>query len=261
MRSRWNLRRWRRVRCWIPRPTWADPRSVCSGTDSNGDTIHSDYLCTTENCVPDSGSSDYTCSAYTPGSLPNGCADRALPESAAELASYGCTNDDMCSSGSCSPSGYICVSGPSQAARRRRSYGSTALTRRAEMAGIPVPGQGVRRSRLVPQAQARSTNAFCPRGQSACSLAASLDPADGYDCLDTLSSLEMCGGCPTGTDLSDPSAPSGVDCSTLPGVNDVECDGGRCRIRASNRHPMRLLRGAVSCQAGLIQSPDNTGCF
>ena len=138
----------------------------------------------------------------------------------------------MCLSGRCSTTGttaWTCVAAASQApGNRRRAFRSATLVRRAQAAGIALPGHLVRR---LGHGQAAG-NALCSRGRTACSLGTSLNAADGYTCVDTLSSNATCGGCSRGADLADPSAPAGVDCSALPGVDEVQCANGRCRISA-----------------------------
>ncbi|KAF8308215.1 hypothetical protein DL93DRAFT_2087230 [Clavulina sp. PMI_390] len=65
-----------------------------------------------------------------------------------------------------------------------------------------------------------------------------------YECLDTQSNLESCGGCVvpytyglTPSEIDDLPA-AGVDCTALPNVSDVECRVGRCvvhRCKAGSR--------------------------
>jgi len=206
--------------------------ATCSGQTSDGQSVHSDYLCTTETCLAPSTGSTWTCSATSAASVSNG---------------QGCTSNAMCLSGLCSTTGttaWTCVAAASQAAlNRRRTFRSTTLIRRAQAAGIAIPGHPIRRTT---PSRPRTLDALCARGRTACALGTSLDPADGYDCVDTTAS-ETCGGCAHGANLADPYAPAGVDCSALPGVDQVECAGGRCRI--------------ISCQAGLIRDPDDTRCL
>ncbi|GAA5820077.1 hypothetical protein JCM10212_006428 [Sporobolomyces blumeae] len=74
---------------------------------------------------------------------------------------------------------------------------------------------------VVPSGRARTRRNLerrnlCPAGHSACEVEGTL----GYECIDTASSLEMCGGCPG----------VGVDCTALPGVEGVGCVMGECEI-------------------------------
>lgn len=60
-----------------------------------------------------------------------------------------------------------------------------------------------------------------------------------YECIDTRTNLESCGGCVvpyslTGSSLDDDDEEEpdmGVDCTALPGVSDVGCHAGRCVVR------------------------------
>ncbi|KAF8314179.1 hypothetical protein DL93DRAFT_2040149, partial [Clavulina sp. PMI_390] len=55
-----------------------------------------------------------------------------------------------------------------------------------------------------------------------------------YECLDTQINLESCGGCVVPYDDFEDEA-GGVDCTSLPGVADVECARGRCMVRKCQR--------------------------
>ncbi|GAA5982665.1 hypothetical protein JCM10908_006738 [Rhodotorula pacifica] len=76
---------------------------------------------------------------------------------------------------------------------------------------------------VAPSARARARRRravnVCPGTESACSVGS----LAGYECIDTESNLEQCGGC-----LSD----GGVDCTAIEGVAAVDCVGGRCEISA-----------------------------
>ncbi|KAM0752139.1 hypothetical protein T439DRAFT_324220 [Meredithblackwellia eburnea MCA 4105] len=66
----------------------------------------------------------------------------------------------------------------------------------------------------------------------------SAKPQNKFECVDTMSGIETCGGC---------SLESGaVDCSSLPGVDSVMCKRGRCVI--------------LACEEGLVRLADGTGC-
>lgn len=70
--------------------------------------------------------------------------------------------------------------------------------------------------------KAREFVLACTRGTVQCST-----PNGGYECLDTQSDLEACGGCP-GSDSS-------VDCSAMPNVRNVQCVDGQCQISSCLR--------------------------
>lgn len=67
------------------------------------------------------------------------------------------------------------------------------------------------------------------RSVPACAVGATVCPTTtgGWECLNTASNLEACGGCP-GTEGS-------VDCSALPGVADVACRASQCVASRCNR--------------------------
>lgn len=53
-----------------------------------------------------------------------------------------------------------------------------------------------------------------------------------YECIDTRNNLESCGGCVVPYALNDyEDEPRGVDCTSLPGVSDVDCHVGQCVVR------------------------------
>ena len=65
---------------------------------------------------------------------------------------------------------------------------------------------------------------MCMRGLTACF---HYSGRGGWDCLDTKSDVESCGGCvgPTGED-------DGEDCTAIPNVNVVNCVESKCVIGA-----------------------------
>lgn len=67
----------------------------------------------------------------------------------------------------------------------------------------------------------------CPWGQSLCPIPIRNGGARGFECIDTSSDLEACGGCP-----GDGGA---VDCSALPHVGVVGCVNGACRVSSCKR--------------------------
>ncbi|GAA5871762.1 hypothetical protein JCM16303_000857 [Sporobolomyces ruberrimus] len=71
------------------------------------------------------------------------------------------------------------------------------------------------------RARARRNNArrnLCPAAhEEACVV----EGTSGFECVDTTSSLEQCGGC---------ASQGGVDCTTLAGVESVGCNAGVCEV-------------------------------
>ncbi|GAA5876553.1 hypothetical protein JCM16303_003577 [Sporobolomyces ruberrimus] len=75
----------------------------------------------------------------------------------------------------------------------------------------------------VPSGRARArrnlnlTKNLCAAGHQSCAVAGS----SSFECIDTTSSLEQCGGC---------ASQGGVDCTALPGVESVGCSAGVCEV-------------------------------
>ncbi|KII84764.1 hypothetical protein PLICRDRAFT_45568 [Plicaturopsis crispa FD-325 SS-3] len=84
--------------------------------------------------------------------------------------------------------------------------------------------------------------AQCPRELRACGVYGGA--ARAWECVDTESDLESCGGC--AIPLFD-KAPSGVDCTALHGVSDVACMSGHCVVKR--------------CMPGFEPSVDGSVCL
>lgn len=91
------------------------------------------------------------------------------------------------------------------------------------------PGHGWKRHQ-----KARSSP-LCPTGLDACPISGL---TSDYECLDTSSELESCGGCV--------SAGAGQDCTTIKGAWNVGCERGRCKV--------------YTCFTGYLLSADSTSC-
>lgn len=76
--------------------------------------------------------------------------------------------------------------------------------------------EGSWRKRSTPL-KARSAP-LCPTGLDACPISGAKE--GDFECLDTVTELESCGGCA--------SLGSGQDCTAIPGAWNVGCDQGRC---------------------------------
>ncbi|KAL7422349.1 hypothetical protein Q5752_002995 [Cryptotrichosporon argae] len=85
-------------------------------------------------------------------------------------------------------------------------------------------------------------DALCPGAASACKVPGIVG---SYECVDTQTELESCGGCTYGS-FTDSSATKGVDCTKLAGVSSgsVTCVSGQCK--------------AYACQAGYTLASDGT---
>ncbi|GAA5868275.1 hypothetical protein JCM8547_002302 [Rhodosporidiobolus lusitaniae] len=77
----------------------------------------------------------------------------------------------------------------------------------------------------------------CPAAHIACPVGSTL--SDGYECVDIQTNLEQCGGC-----LADG---SGVDCTSIYGVESVSCEAGQCLV--------------LSCVPGLNVNALGTACL
>ncbi|TFY74463.1 hypothetical protein EWM64_g9548, partial [Hericium alpestre] len=64
-----------------------------------------------------------------------------------------------------------------------------------------------------------------------------------WECVDTISDLESCGGC---TLPLTPYTPLGTDCTAIPGVADVSCLSGSCIVHR--------------CLPGYVCSADSSEC-
>ncbi|EJU06037.1 hypothetical protein DACRYDRAFT_19364 [Dacryopinax primogenitus] len=80
----------------------------------------------------------------------------------------------------------------------------------------------------------------CSSGYTKCGVPSGIN---AYECVDTRSSLESCGGCV----IPFPGMrPTGQDCTQIPGVSDVSCIQGTCRVSR--------------CAEGFTRSDDGTEC-
>lgn len=94
---------------------------------------------------------------------------------------------------------------------------------------------GIGRRRHAEQmrlAEESARNAYCPSGKAACRVPGSSD----YECIDTNSELESCGGCAYGAYGSN-STYTGTDCTALPGVvpSATSCWHGSCIVTRCRR--------------------------
>ncbi|CAE6380887.1 unnamed protein product [Rhizoctonia solani] len=80
-------------------------------------------------------------------------------------------------------------------------------------------------------AMTRSTMTTCPYGTTLCEVKSG---RGGFECVDTLNSLETCGGCDN-------------DCSSLGGTNEVQCLKGQCVIKScAPGHELAVRRDGIS---------------
>jgi len=85
--------------------------------------------------------------------------------------------------------------------------------------------------------------AVCPFGLKKCGVVSSSTSHVGFECLDTVSNLESCGGCLYSyTGKRD----IGVDCTAIEGVSDVRCIAGSCVVHRC-RHGWAFAEDGQSC--------------
>lgn len=101
---------------------------------------------------------------------------------------------------------------------------------------------------------------YCPGKLAACRIGNSLT-GDGYECIDTTSELESCGGCIAGWAQAPlgQNETVGVDCSSLPGVaiGGVTCNGGVCEVSSCQRGWRRVGNACISQTAAYTQTVFN----
>ncbi|KAF8078610.1 hypothetical protein FPV67DRAFT_1443941 [Lyophyllum atratum] len=100
---------------------------------------------------------------------------------------------------------------------------------------ITTTGPGGHWKKRSPQLKARSAP-LCPTGLDACPISGA--KGGDYECLDTATELESCGGCASFGD--------GKDCTAIPGAWNVGCDQGRCTV--------------YTCAGGFKRSQDGKSC-
>jgi len=203
-------------------------KTACSTTKANCIST-----CTNGSCVL-SGKPGYT---YNPSS--DSCIATASDPINCGCAGYQCyapaNGQAFCKSGSCS---FTCNPG----------FNQVGLACKAATAS-PLP----RKKRST-----ATTAFYCPQGEEACpvigsqSLAAAMaaskaqgllkfnpDTKGGYECIDTQSSLESCGGCA--------SIGAGQDCTKLPHASSMGCSEGKCVI--------------FKCSIGFVANKAGTKCI
>ncbi|TCD70118.1 Dihydroxyacetone synthase [Steccherinum ochraceum] len=89
-------------------------------------------------------------------------------------------------------------------------------------------------------------NAVCDRGYTPCGVFgwSGMRASQAWECVDTQSDLESCGGCAVPLVHG---SPHGVDCTAIPGVADVACGGGSCIVHR--------------CLPGYVPSLDRSFCI
>jgi len=77
--------------------------------------------------------------------------------------------------------------------------------------------------------EAEKRNAVCDRGFTPCGVFgwSGLRASQAWECVDTQSDLESCGGCAVPLMHG---SPRGIDCTAIPGIADVSCGAGTCIV-------------------------------
>ncbi|KAI0248054.1 hypothetical protein BJV78DRAFT_1240659 [Lactifluus subvellereus] len=105
---------------------------------------------------------------------------------------------------------------------------------------------------INPNLKARSHGIFthedalatCDEGEEVCGV---YQGSAAFECLNTDITLESCGGCMAPSPfLTSEQGPEGVDCTTLPHVQDVRCSAGQCHVKR--------------CDDGFVPSPNHREC-
>ncbi|KAI0826601.1 hypothetical protein BC628DRAFT_1410207 [Trametes gibbosa] len=106
------------------------------------------------------------------------------------------------------------------------------------------------KSRLAKRAVIKTTaeaQATCAVHETVCGKYNEIQ--SGFQCVDVRTNLEICGGCivPSPFDSPKKGSVAGVDCSSIPHVENVSCQAGACAVR--------------SCGDGWTVNKDGTGCI
>ncbi|GAA5862728.1 hypothetical protein JCM8547_003527 [Rhodosporidiobolus lusitaniae] len=133
----------------------------------------------------------------------------------------GTTFTCQCAAGYISNGAGGCVLTPSaraRAARHRRAF-------------PPKHGQAV----FAPQTSESRPAYTCPDGETACPL-----PSGGFECIDTTTSLNSCGGCVGAGE-------SGQNCLAIPGALAVQCHESACHVGSCFKGWKHLKDGNGRC--------------
>ncbi|KAA1472658.1 hypothetical protein DENSPDRAFT_778802 [Dentipellis sp. KUC8613] len=84
-------------------------------------------------------------------------------------------------------------------------------------------------------------NAICKASETVCG-----SGTRGWECLDTTSNLESCGGCLTPAPFPDAPSATGTDCSAIEAADRVQCLSGKCVVK--------------DCKSGFVVNELGDGC-
>ncbi|OCF37750.1 hypothetical protein I317_04046 [Kwoniella heveanensis CBS 569] len=138
-----------------------------------------------------------------------------VPSVTSILPSYGCVCDP-----SGEGSGLLCGVGAFYKYNHDASASGQARRRLQEAMNVDTPRR----------------KSFCPGQMEACNVPG---VSDAWECVDSTSDLESCGGCTHGdyTEQGFNSTSTGIDCTAIPGVRlgGSTCTNGRCEIFSCKR--------------------------
>ncbi|KAF8743241.1 hypothetical protein RHS02_03165, partial [Rhizoctonia solani] len=166
--------------------------------------VYSNGRC--QNCPAGTYSNNNMCSDCPAGTISNSGSNKCTP----------------CPGGSVpSPNGQTCTTCP------RNTFSNGDNCSPCPAGSTSNPGS----SSCGPQPSRRAQPVLglsCASGQQRCKINAG---RGGYECINTLFTLDACGGCPP-IEGEESDGPSGRDCSEIPNVDQVRCIEGSCEIKS-----------------------------
>ncbi|KAI0682807.1 hypothetical protein BC835DRAFT_1297864 [Cytidiella melzeri] len=222
------------------------------GSNCNSQTNSAPTLCTPGRYMPTSGAGD--CINCPPGTFSAGygataccsCCSGWYTDQSGQTHCFNCPNRGSFQQG-WSPVGASsanqCIAASGALSSCTANGNTCPPTGGSNPSGIPNTKRDNLQSPLKPSHR-------CSRGQKSCPIYGSVFKRSylkTYECVDVQNELEKCGGCvhsdsPHGEVTLD----GGRDCSAIPNVDSVRCQGGQCLID--------------SCMTGYVVSTDGTRC-
>ncbi|KAJ3540955.1 hypothetical protein NM688_g6154 [Phlebia brevispora] len=101
----------------------------------------------------------------------------------------------------------------------------------------------------------RRAETSCDIGFTACGVYGwqGFNSAEAWECIDTASDLESCGGC---TIAFGRNPARGVDCTSIPGVMDVACASGSCVVRRCLPGWLVSMDGSYCVRKNIVDQVD-----
>ncbi|BGP12309.1 hypothetical protein JCM10213_002587 [Rhodosporidiobolus nylandii] len=181
-----------------------DGEEACPSCPTNAHAICGNGQCACECDSTAFATAEGTCVSYDNCASPN------------TLVNAGSTRECQCATGYVSDGNGGCTSA--------QAPGASALARR-QLVNFAAKVAG---TAYEPFSSRSSNRALaCPAGETACPL-----PSGDFECVDTLSALDSCGGCLTATAADEK---TGQDCLAIPGALNVQCVEGQCVVASCFR--------------------------